>query len=320
MECEFCKKTFSTKSILKTHQNKAKYCLDIQKTKPDSIYKCKICEKNFAVKSSCDRHEISCKNKPTILKNEIEELKNALLEQKLENLQKIVDDKNDQLKVYQDQNEKLLMKAVSAPKVKNTYNTVNIENFTAMTDEHIQNSAKYLTIEHINDGPHGYAVFIVTITCKNSIVVTDGSRMIFKYKDKNNKLFVDVEARNLLTKISKAIDPINRELLLKATKALNENKNMDLMYKISRKALLLEYCNGIKFMDGEPSDFSRTLIHEMMVLTQKRVNGMIEDKPEEKKEEKCVEEKCVEEKCVENAIEIDLLSDVESEILYYSDS
>ena len=310
MECEFCKKIFSNKSALNKHKKQAKYCLDIQNVKPDTIHKCNICEKTFNVKSSLERHKNLCKINPSKLIDEIEELKKALQEQKLENLQKIVDDKNDQLKVYQEQNEKLLMKAVSAPKVKNTYNTVNIENFTAMTDEHIENSAKFLTIDHINDGPHGYAVFIVTITCKNSIVVTDGSRMIFKYKDKNNKLFVDVEARNLLTKISKAIDPINSELLLKATKALNENKNMDLMYKISRKALLLEYCNGIKFMDGEPSDFSRTLIHEMMVLTQKRVNGMIEDKPEEKKEEKCVE----------NAIEIDLISDAESEVIYYSDS
>ena len=316
MECEFCHKTFSNKSNLKMHQLKAKYCLKLQTATPENIHMCSICEKTFNVKSSFERHEKICKNNPTILKNEIEELKKTILDQKEQTLKNAL----EKVKKLEDQNEKLLMKAVSAPKVKNTYNTVNIENFTAMTDEHIENSAKFLTIDHINDGPHGYAVFIVTITCKNSIVVTDGSRMIFKYKDKNNKLFVDVEARNLLTKISKAIDPINNELLLKATKALNENKNMDLMYKISRKALLLEYCNGIKFMDGEPSDFSRTLIHEMMVLTQKRVNGMIEDKPEEKKEEKCVEEKCVEEKCVENAIEIDLLSDVESEILYYSDS
>ena len=313
MECEFCKKIFTTKSNLKVHQTKTKSCLVIQNKNPEKIYNCLYCEKIFTIKDTLDRHIASHLTDPIFIKL-----------QKVEEEKKHVDDtlKNalEKVKKLEDQNEKLLMKAISAPKVKNTYNTVNIENFTAMTDEHIENSAKFLTIDHINDGPHGYAVFIVTITCKNSIVVTDGSRMIFKYKDKNNKLFVDVEARNLLTKISKAIDPINSELLLKATKALNENKNMDLMYKISRKALLLEYCNGIKFMDGEPSDFSRTLIHEMMVLTQKRVNGMIEDKPEEKKEEKCVEEKCVEEKCVENAIEIDLLSDVESEILYYSDS
>ena len=319
-KCNFCEKIFTTKIILKTHQAKAKFCLKIQNKKPEELYQCIYCTKNFNVKYNYDLHIASHSSDPIFIQLLKSQEESKELKMKLDHKDETLKNALEQVNSLQDKISDISMKAVSAPKVKNTYNTVNIENFTAMTDEHIQNSAKYLTIEHINDGPHGYAVFIVTITCKNSIVVTDGSRMIFKYKDKNNKLFVDVEARNLLTKISKAIDPINNELLLKATKALNENKNMDLMYKISRKALLLEYCNGIKFMDGEPSDFSRTLIHEMMVLTQKRVNGMIEDKPEEKKEEKCVEEKCVEEKCVENAIEIDLLSDVESEILYYSDS
>ena len=94
MECEFCHKTFSNKHSLTKHQNKAKYCLDIQNTKPDIMYKCSICEKNFNVKSSLERHETNCKNKPAKLNNEIEELKNRLLEQK----ENTIEEKGDNLK------------------------------------------------------------------------------------------------------------------------------------------------------------------------------------------------------------------------------
>jgi len=277
------------------HQLKAKYCLKLQTVTPEYIYRCKLCEKGFSVKSSYDRHEISCKNKPNILKNEIEELKKALLEHKDETLKNAL----DQVNSLQDKIANISMKAVSAPKVKNTYNTVNIENFTAMTDEHFQNNAKHLTIEHIKNGAHGYATFIVKYPCKDSIVVADRARKTIKYKDENNELCVDFEARNLLTKISKAIDPINRELLLKAGEELDANKNMDLEYKLSLKSKFLEYCNGIKFMGGPPTEFSRKLAYELMILIPKKISGMIEDKQEEKE---------------------DIVSDVESEVIYYSDS
>ena len=305
LTCQYCDKVFSTKGSLKTHQTKTKYCLKLQNSKPEIIYSCTTCSKTFILKSSYDRHLVKHLPDPDTvkLKNEIEELKQKNIDETLKNaLEKV--------KFLEEQNEKLLMKAVSAPKVKNTYNnTVNIENFTAMTDEHFKNNAKHLTIEHIKNGAHGYATFIVKYPCKDSIVVTDRSRKTIKYKDENNQVCVDVEARNLLTKISKAIDPINRQLLLKAGEELDANKNMDLEYKLSLKSKFLEYCNGIRFMDGPPTEFSRKLAYELMILIPKRVNCMIEDKQEEKEEKE-------EEKEEDN---IEILSDVESELIYYSE-
>jgi len=309
-KCNFCEKTFTTKMVLKNHQAKAKFCLKLQNKKPEEIYECLHCLKKFNVKYNFDLHIASHSSDPIFIQllkyqEESKKLKETLEQKeeevkiKLENFQKILDDKNEQIKVYQEQNEKLLLKAVSAPKVKNTYNTVNIENFTAMTDEHFQNNAKHLTIEHIKNGAHGYATFIVKYPCKDSIVVADRARKTIKYKDENNELCVDFEARNLLTKISKAIDPINRELLLKAGEELDANKNMDLEYKLSLKSKFLEYCNGIRFMGGPPTEFSRKLAYELMILIPKKISGMIEDKQEEKE---------------------DIVSDVESEVIYYSDS
>ena len=298
-KCEFCNKNFSNKSNLKTHQIKAKFCLKLQNITPDSIFKCSVCDKSFNVKSSCDRHREICISNNSKLIDEIEELKKSLLTQKIENLERILDDKNDQIKIYQEQNEKLLMKAVSTPKIKNTYNTVNIEHFTPMTQQHLDDNVKNLTLEHINKGPRGYAEYMINYPCKDSLVVTDIARMIFKYKDENGDLCVDIEARNLINKISKSIDPHNRELITKAISDINSNKRIDVLEQLKKISELAEYSNGIGFMDGAQSDFSRKLGRELMMLTQKKVSL------------------CNKEESGESGDVV--ISDAESEIIYYSE-
>jgi len=324
MECNFCKKTFSTKGNLYTHQATAKYCLKIQKKDPDTIHVCSYCSKTFTRKDVYDKHINSHLTDPVTIKiqqenskmeEELKELKMKLeykdelkeLKMKLEHKDETLKNALEQVNSLQDKIANISMKAVSAPKVKNTYNTVNIENFTAMTDEHFQNNAKHLTIEHIKNGAHGYATFIVKYPCKDSVVVADRSRRTIKYKDENNELCIDVEARNLLTKISKAIDPINRQLLLKAGEDLDANNNMDLEYKLSLKSKFLEYCNGIRFMDGPPTEFSRKLAYELMILIPKRINSVRENLLENVKEND-----------TENIVSD--TESIESEVIYYSDS
>jgi hypothetical protein len=302
-KCEFCDKNFSNKSNLKSHQIKAKYCLKLQQINPDNLFKCSVCEKSFNVKSSCDRHQEICISNPIKLTNEIEELKKTILEQKDQALKNAL----DQIKIYQEQNEKLLMQAVSTPKIKNTYNTVNIEHFTPMTQKHLDDNVKNLTLEHINKGPRGYAEYMLNYPCKDSLVVTDIARMIFKYKDDNGNLCVDIEARNLINKISKSIDPHNRGLITKAIADINSNKRIDVLEQLKRISELAEYSNGIGLMDGTPSDFSRKLGRELMMLTQKKVSLNKEDvdKSIETTDTSFNSEVCI--------------SDAESEIIYYSE-
>jgi uncharacterized Zn-finger protein len=62
MECEFCKKEFSTKTNLSTHQKTAKYCLELQ-GKENEKFKCEFCIKLFTSnKRLFDHHQI-CKDK-----------------------------------------------------------------------------------------------------------------------------------------------------------------------------------------------------------------------------------------------------------------
>ena len=67
LECNFCKKVFSTKSNLLNHQKKAKYCLKIQKQKEipnseseDINFKCEYCQRNFSTKRVLSNHKTVC--------------------------------------------------------------------------------------------------------------------------------------------------------------------------------------------------------------------------------------------------------------------
>jgi len=289
LSCQYCNKIFGTKGSLKTHQLKTKYCLKLQNVCAATIYSCTSCSKTFTIKSSYDRHLMRhIKDPNTIkLKNEIEELKIKHSDETLKNAL-------EQVKFLQDHILQLSMKAVSTPK--NTYNTVNIENFTAMTHEHLDDNSKNLTIDHINKGPRGYAEYMINYPCKDSLIVTDIARMIFKYKDENNKLCVDIAARNLINKISKSLDQQNRALIRKSFDDINADDKLDTVEKMNKMAVLAAYCDGIKFMDGTPTEFTRRLGRELMMLTPKKSDCVIKEIDDEKN-----------------------ISDVESEIIYYSD-
>ena len=71
MECEYCKKNFSNKFILKNHQLNAKYCLELRK-KDNENFKCSYCKKNLASKWSLDNHLDNCVDKFKMLLEEKE--------------------------------------------------------------------------------------------------------------------------------------------------------------------------------------------------------------------------------------------------------
>jgi len=58
--CEYCEKSFSTKSNLINHQKTAKFCLNKQQKKIIKEYKC-FCEKIFTTKIIFERHHKICK-------------------------------------------------------------------------------------------------------------------------------------------------------------------------------------------------------------------------------------------------------------------
>ena len=60
VECKYCKREFTTMSVLKLHQNSTKYCLKLQ-NKQALTYKCKTCGFCFTIMGNLTRHQRTCK-------------------------------------------------------------------------------------------------------------------------------------------------------------------------------------------------------------------------------------------------------------------
>ena len=99
MECEFCKKTFSSKSNLVSHQKSTKYCLELQgKTNNDFV--CQHCSRTFTLYKTLSEHINVCKKKQIKQEeektNEYEKMIKKL--EKYEGIEKRLEDKNKENK------------------------------------------------------------------------------------------------------------------------------------------------------------------------------------------------------------------------------
>ena len=96
MDCDFCKKTFASKSNLYTHQKTAKFCLKIQGKDNEKNFDCKYCDKVLTQRSSLEDHLSICKEKQRQLKVEQDIQQKTLvkrLESEIVQLKKLEKDK-----------------------------------------------------------------------------------------------------------------------------------------------------------------------------------------------------------------------------------
>jgi hypothetical protein len=114
--CEYCNKTYSSKSSLNNHQKSTKKCLEIQsKLNKENIiseYNCQYCLKNFSTKQNLKIHENSCLEKKNF---EIKELKEKYekdiqeLKEKHENdIQELKDKHSDEINELKNDNKNYL--------------------------------------------------------------------------------------------------------------------------------------------------------------------------------------------------------------------
>ena len=91
-------------------------------------------------------------------------------------------------------------------------NTI-INNLQPITDEHLNEQAQYLTLDHIKQGVDGYIKYALEYPFKDRIVCVDYSRKKIKYKDQDDNIIEDPEMTKLSQKFFKAIERKNTEIV-----------------------------------------------------------------------------------------------------------
>lgn len=88
-----------------------------------------------------------------------------------------------------------------------------INNMLPITDDHLKEQSKYLTLEHVKNGAAGYAKYALEYPLKDRIVCTDLSRKKGKYKDSDGNILSDAEMSKITKRIFSSIKERNNELI-----------------------------------------------------------------------------------------------------------
>jgi hypothetical protein len=262
--CEYCKGSFTTKSVLFQHQKKARYCLDIQlKINPETIIEtipCQYCNKNFTRNHDKNVHESVCKNNknndPSFvecekklkekdvecekytnkIKLEYEKYTNKI---KLE-CEKKIKEKDDEIneirikfeivnskleseiskrEIYKElhaSSKECVEKIASQPKNVSNNNTINIPTFNINQEDLSQAANTNFTRDHFLQGQAGAAKFFIEYIKESNngivpFVVSDKSREVIKYKNKNQEIVIDNKVNKISQLAYDAIKNRNQE-------------------------------------------------------------------------------------------------------------
>ena len=241
------KKILSTKSSLKVHQKRTKYCLVIQGKSTEGEYMCGTCRKNFLTKRGYQAHQATNCGKQDLTQ------KLALSEERCIILQ-------DQLKHLQERYDKLVITVAKRPTTTST-RTIQINNYIKNMEplrlEDIQKAIPLLTLEQHAKGPEGYAEFALEFPFKNKIVCVDVGRNKIKYKNNEGDVIEDIGFRKMMTKLCTELKSRSFHLGLEHQEKLSKNwtekelGNYDFME--AAKAIA-------KYAQGRESEFCNKVI------------------------------------------------------------
>lgn len=224
--CEFCNKSFATKSNLNLHKETARFCLQIQ-GKTNESFKCDICQQVFTtntnlkhhMKTKCSKEIESKKETDFILslqkENEkLKENKDKVNEQIITDLRKQIEQLQKEKEEYKTEINKL-QQTISQIAVNSKGNTTNIINSNNTTTN--SNNSPHLNLNNIEDisnflehnlnkdvikgGQKGLAKLLSEkYLTKDGVKLykcTDASRQNFEYIDEKGEVERDVKANKL---------------------------------------------------------------------------------------------------------------------------
>ena len=241
MDCEFCKKTFSSKSNLVAHQKSTKYCLELQ-GKTNNDFLCQHCSRTFTLYKTLTEHVNVCKKKQIKQEeeknNEYEKMVKKL--EKYEGIEKRLDDKNKENKQLKekisDQKEYIAKLEGNIEKLEaklekfedtvtsivlsktekkqyttntttnNTTNNIVINNSLNLNDIEKMNTFldEKLDKEVLAGGQKSFALLMSSTMLKDKYKCVDPSRQNFEFTNELGEIERDVKAKKLTTAIIKS--------------------------------------------------------------------------------------------------------------------
>lgn len=278
--CEFCSSIFSSSKSLENHKKSAKYCLEKQGKQNDK-YKCLACQKIFSNNNRLGLHQTTCidyqvNKKIADIQKTFESEKKTLV-QRVSLLEKTILKLEDTIIKKDVTIKELAEKAISKPTttITNNNTTTNniVNNLQIISEEHIKDHAKHLTIDHIKKGALGYSEYFLEYPLKERIACTDYSRRKIKYKNENGEIVTDPEMTTLSDLLFKSIKDRNKELTVQYANELNEkfkNANdpgqisyfMDLASKFSQQDIEV-----FKMFNGDKNEFFHDILRNICSKT-----------------------------------------------------
>jgi hypothetical protein len=240
MECEVCKKLFSTRGNLLKHQQTAKYCMKMRETSVKLKFICN-CGKELSSKQNLHLHQQKCtkytdSDKIHQLEKIIETYIITVDQDKI-----IIEELKARVRELELDIKDIALKARG--KTTNNANTYIYQNFTPITDEKLKKNALTFTKKHLELGGQGIAHFVLKNSLKDNFTCTDVSRGHTKYIDGDGDLVTDPFSHSITRRVC--------ESLVEPAEKINNDNKSSLTYDtpdsvFTKAGLLNETVNDIK--------------------------------------------------------------------------
>jgi len=274
MKCQYCHNVFSSKYSLFNHQKRAKYCIALQSNiqgviPAPELYECKSCQLTMDP-SKRTRHDKNCKSKLINRINELEETVkklNRIIDQKDVELKVYKDLSDRELKIYKDLSERELScveeiakqpRNTTTTTSTTTNNTQNIlmnmtpldmskEGFSQAIDDSFNKN-------YLLEGQKGVAKFAVDKLLRDEdgklqYVCTDPSRQIYRFKTLEGDLERDVRAKKLTKALAERL--VKKSYDISTTEMATGDADVFLIYTTNFQ--------DIKEMEMDNGDFRSEL-------------------------------------------------------------
>jgi len=254
-ECEHCMHVFNSRNSLLAHQRRARYCLDLQGKTNDDMLECDHCTKKFTLLQNLETHILSCKVRKKAEDKEkdilIVKLRDENKEQRCEITK--LESELKVYKVYKEQAERAtacIETIAQQPKTvsnnKNNITNTYIEKLEILSTDSMKTHLPNLTLEHVNNGPKGYATFALEGPFKDKVVCTDISRKILKYRDENKLIQTDQGGIALGKKFFQTVQPRSIEILMKEQEEISNNTEIDAEDRLAKMMEIAKEIISIK--------------------------------------------------------------------------